>query len=98
MIAMGIGEIIGITVRRLTGYRNKKYLSKLELKYGNIDTDRAIKYDFLCNYIHAGVLILLGLLIRDMMMAMTSIIVVAVLSVIGYYMFRKRYITVNENN
>ncbi|HBG1690290.1 TPA: hypothetical protein KPH93_003523, partial [Clostridioides difficile] len=47
LVLIGIAVIIVTTIRYLikgkTNYCKKKYLDKLELKYGNIDREKVVK-------------------------------------------------------
>ncbi|MGO1043622.1 hypothetical protein ACTPEO_12865 [Clostridioides difficile] len=70
LILTGIGNIIGTTIRYLikhkANYCNKKYLDKLELKYGNIDREKVFKLEIFYHYLIGLEYIIIGLLIRKL--------------------------------
>ncbi|MGO0882612.1 hypothetical protein ACTPDI_07465 [Clostridioides difficile] len=97
LLSMGIIFTIGNTIRYLikgkANYCKKKYLDKLELKYGNIDREKAIKLELFFNYLISLEYIIMGLLIKKFDTTIISIILVSIVTIISYYLVRKKYIT-----
>ncbi|HBE9435088.1 Uncharacterised protein [Clostridioides difficile] len=97
LVLIGIGVIIGTTIRylikRKTNYCKKKYLDKLELKYGNIDREKVVKLEIFYQYLIGIEDIAIGLLIKNSNTAIISIILVSIVTIISYYLIRKKYIT-----
>ncbi|MCC0659018.1 MULTISPECIES: hypothetical protein [unclassified Clostridioides] len=97
LLSMGVIFTIGTTIRYLIkgkdNYCKKKYLDKLELKYGNIDREKAIKLELFFNYLISLEYIIMGLLIRKFDTAIISVILVSIITLVSYYLVRKKYIT-----
>jgi len=97
-ILVGIVMIIGTMIRDLTkhkiNFHSEKYFRKLELKYGGIDRERAIKLDKLCNYLLGLEYIIIGLLIRAIVVSIIVLIAISVIMILGYYLIRKKYIAI----
>ncbi|HBH0878306.1 TPA: hypothetical protein KR676_002006 [Clostridioides difficile] len=99
IIFLGYGATftIAVTIRYLikgkTNYCNKKYLNKLELKYGNIDKLKATKLEIFYQYLIGLEYIIMGALIKRLDTAIISIILVSIVTIISYYLIRKKYIT-----
>ncbi|BDE77326.1 hypothetical protein C4258_16185 [Clostridioides difficile] len=96
-LGYGVTFTIAITIRYLikgkTNYCNKKYLNKLELKYGNIDKLKATKLEIFYQYLIGLEYIIMGLLIRRLDTAIISVTLVSIVTIISYYLVRKKYIT-----
>lgn len=92
-LGYGITFTIAITIRylikRKSNYCNKKYLDKLELKYENIDREKANKLEMFYHYLIGFEYIVMGLLIRKFE---TAIILVSIITIVSYYLIRKKYI------
>lgn len=97
LLNMGVIFTIGTTIRYLVkgkaNYCKKKYLDKLELKYGNIDREKTIKLELFFNYLISLEYIIMGLLIRKFDTAIISVVLVSIITIISYYLVRKKYIT-----
>ncbi|MCC0655314.1 hypothetical protein IC175_01945 [Clostridioides sp. ES-S-0123-01] len=97
LLSIGVIFSIGTTIRYLikgkTNYCKKKYLDKLELKYGNIDREKAIKLELFFNYLISLEYIIMGLLIKKFDTAIISVILVSIITLVSYYLVRKKYIT-----
>ncbi|MFL8672387.1 hypothetical protein [Clostridioides sp. GD02404] len=85
---------VGYLIKGKTNYCKKKYLNKLELKYGNIDREKATKLEILFQYLIGLEYIIMGLLIRRLDTAIISVILVSIITIISYYIIRKRYIVI----
>ncbi|MCC0657819.1 MULTISPECIES: hypothetical protein [unclassified Clostridioides] len=83
---------VGYLIKGKTNYCKKKYLDKLELKYGNIDREKATKLEIFYHYLIGLEYIIMGLLIRRLDTAIISVILVSIITIISYYLIRKRYI------
>lgn len=98
LILMGVGIIILTTIIALIkvkiGFCNEKYFNKLESKYGNIDRKRTIKLEVLYRYAISLEYIAIALFTRRLDITIIAIILVATITVILYYLVRKRYITI----
>lgn len=98
LILTGIGNIIGTTIRYLIkhkdNYCNKKYLDKLELKYGNIDREKVFKLEIFYHYLIGLEYIIMGLLIRKFDAAIILVTLVSIITIVSYYLIRKKYITI----
>ena len=98
LILIGIIVIIGTTIIYLikpkTAFCSKKYFNKLESKYGNIDRKRTIKLEVLYRYVTGFEYIAIGLFTKRLDITIIAIILVATITVILYYLVRKRYITI----
>ncbi|HFG9628155.1 hypothetical protein [Clostridioides difficile] len=96
-LGYGATFTIATTIRYLikgkTNYCNKKYLNKLELKYGNIDKLKATKLEIFYQYLMGLEYILMGLLIKKFDTAIVSVILVSIITIISYCLVRKKYIT-----
>ncbi|HBG7355591.1 TPA: hypothetical protein KRD68_002184 [Clostridioides difficile] len=99
IIFLGYGATFTITatirylIKGKTNYCNKKYLNKLELKYGNIDKLKATKLEIFYQYLMGLEYILMGLLIKKFDTAIVSVILVSIITIISYCLVRKKYIT-----
>ncbi|CZR97805.1 MULTISPECIES: hypothetical protein [Clostridioides] len=85
---------VGYLIKGKTNYCKKKYLNKLELKYGNIDREKATKPEIFFQYLIGLEYIIMGLLIRRLDTAIISVILVSIITIISYYIIRKRYIVI----
>ncbi|KPI46147.1 hypothetical protein C4097_02220 [Clostridioides difficile] len=85
---------VGYLIKGKTNYCKKKYLNKLELKYGNIDREKATKLEIFFQYLIGLEYIIMGLLIRRLDTAIISVILVSIITIISYYIIRKRYIVI----
>ncbi|MGO0900832.1 hypothetical protein ACYZFO_00285 [Clostridioides difficile] len=85
---------VGYLIKGKTNYCKKKYLNKLELKYGNIDRKKATKLEIFFQYLIGFEYIIIGLLIRRLDTAIISVILVSIITIISYYIIRKRYIVI----
>ncbi|HBF2437073.1 TPA: hypothetical protein SOK46_001619 [Clostridioides difficile] len=98
LILIGIIVIIGTTIIYLikpkTAFCSKKYFNKLESIYGNIDRKRTIKLEVLYRYVTGFEYIAIGLFTKRLDITIIAIILVATITVILYYLVRKRYITI----
>ncbi|MCC0636645.1 MULTISPECIES: hypothetical protein [unclassified Clostridioides] len=83
---------VGYLIKGKTNYCKKKYLDKLELKYGNIDREKATKLEIFYHYLIGLEYIIMGLLTRRLDTAIISVILVSIITIISYYLIRKRYI------
>ncbi|MCC0640205.1 MULTISPECIES: hypothetical protein [unclassified Clostridioides] len=83
---------VGYLIKGKTNYCKKKYLDKLELKYRNIDREKATKLEIFYHYLIGLEYIIMGLLIRRLDTAIISVILVSIITIISYYLIRKRYI------
>ncbi|HBH0206234.1 TPA: hypothetical protein KR274_002060, partial [Clostridioides difficile] len=85
--------VIGATIRYLikhkVNYCNKKSLDKLELKYGNIDREKAVKLEIFYQYLIELEYIEMSLLIRRLDTAITSLALVSIITIASYYLIRK---------
>ncbi|HBG2756391.1 TPA: hypothetical protein KPW39_001694 [Clostridioides difficile] len=88
-----IGTTIRYLIKRNTNYCRKKYLDKLELKYGNINRVKATKLEIFYDYLIGLEYIIMGLLIRRLDTAIISVILVSIVTIISYYLIREKYIT-----
>ncbi|MCC0650830.1 hypothetical protein [Clostridioides sp. ZZV15-6598] len=97
LVLIGIAVIIVTTIRylikRKANYCKKKYLDKLELKYGNIDRGKVVKLEIFYQYLIGLEYIIISLLIKNSDTAMTALILVAIITLVSYYLIRKKYIT-----
>ncbi|NJI81718.1 hypothetical protein GSQ54_14915 [Clostridioides difficile] len=97
-LSYGVTFTIVVTIRYLikgkTNYCKKKYLNKLELKYGNIDREKATKLEIFFQYLIGLEYILMGLLIRKFDTAIVSVILVSIVTIISYCLVRKKYIVI----
>ncbi len=97
-LLFGIIFIIGNVIKGLTkhkfNYFRESYFNKLELKYGSIDREKAIKLEMFYQYLMGLEYIIMGLLIRKFDTAIISVILVSIVTIISYYPIRKKYITV----
>ncbi|MCC0700945.1 hypothetical protein KGF42_16445 [Clostridioides sp. ZZV15-6383] len=95
-LSYGITFTIGIAIRylikRKANYCNKKYLDKLELKYGNIDREKAVKLEIFYDCLIGLEYIIMGLLIRKTDIAIISIVLVSTITIVSHYLIMKRYI------
>ncbi|WP_131039832.1 hypothetical protein [Clostridioides difficile] len=98
LILMGLGIIILTTIISLIeikiGFCNEKYFNKLESIYGNIDKKKTVKLEVLYRYVTGLEYIAIGLFTRRLDITIIAIILVATITVILYYLVRKRYITI----
>lgn len=98
LILIGIGIIIGTTIIHLikpkTSFCSEKYFNKLESMYGNIDRKRTVKLEVLYRYVIGLEDIAIGLLIRRLDITILAIILVATITMVSYYLIRKKYITI----
>ncbi|MBH6866368.1 hypothetical protein I5732_04080 [Clostridioides difficile] len=98
LILMGLGIIILTTIISLikpkTAFCSKKYFNKLESIYGNIDKKKTVKLEVLYRYVTGLEYIAIGLFTRRLDITIIAIILVAIITVILYYLVRKRYITI----
>ncbi|MGX9756514.1 hypothetical protein ACWYRQ_09555 [Clostridioides difficile] len=98
LIIMGAVVIIGTTIIHLikpkTSFCNEKYFNKLESAYGNIDRRRAVKLEVLYRYVIGLEYIAIGLFTRRLDITILVIILVGIITVIFYYLIRKKYITI----
>ncbi|KPI50858.1 hypothetical protein KW94_13215 [Clostridioides difficile] len=85
---------VGYLIKGKTNYCKKKYLNKLELKYWNIDREKATKLEIFFQYLIGLEYIIMGLLIRRLDTAIISVILVSIITIISYYIIRKRYIVI----
>ncbi|MFL8711031.1 hypothetical protein Q3304_09700 [Clostridioides sp. GD02377] len=85
---------VGYLIKGKTNYCKKKYLNKLELKYGNIDREKATKLEIFFQYLIGLEYIIMGLLIRRLDTVIISVILVSIITIISYYIIRKRYIVI----
>ncbi|HBF0844876.1 TPA: hypothetical protein ACG3RE_003911 [Clostridioides difficile] len=96
-LLLGIILIIGNVIKDLTkhkfNYLRDRYLNKLELKYGSIDREKTIKLEIFYQYLLGLEYIIMGLLIRRLDTAIISVILVSIVTIISYYLIRKKYIT-----
>lgn len=98
LILIAIGNIVGTTIRYLikhkTNYCSEKYLNKLELKYGNIDREKTMKLEIFYHYLIGLEYIMMGLLIKSSYIAMIAMILVSIITLVSYYLIRRRYIVI----
>lgn len=97
LILIGIIVIIGTTIIYLIKPKtacSKKYFNKLESIYGNIDKKKTVKLEVLYRYVTGLEYISIGLFTRRLDITIIAIILVATITVILYYLVRKRYITI----
>ncbi|MDX5616344.1 hypothetical protein [Clostridioides difficile] len=97
LVLIGIAVIIVTTIRYLikgkTNICKKKYLDKLELKYGNIDREKVVKLEIFYQYLIGLEYIAIGLFTRRLDITILAIILVAIITGVFYYLIRKKYIT-----
>ncbi|MCC0636852.1 MULTISPECIES: hypothetical protein [unclassified Clostridioides] len=98
LIFIGIGIIILTTIIYLIKYKiifcSEKYFNKLESMYGNIDKKRIVKLEVLYRYVIGLEYIVIGLFIRKLDVAIIALILVSIITIVSYYLVRKKYITV----
>lgn len=98
LIIMGAVVIVGTTIIHLiklkTSFCNEKYFNKLESAYGNIDRRRTVKLEVLYRYVIGLEYIAIGLFTRRLDITILVIILVGIITVIFYYLIRKKYITI----
>ncbi|MCC0649033.1 hypothetical protein KGF50_12230 [Clostridioides sp. ZZV15-6598] len=97
-LLFGIIFIIGDVIKGLTkhkfNYFTERYLNKLELKYGSIDREKTIKLEMFYQYLLGLEYIIMGLLIKRFDTAIISVILVSIVTIISYYLIRRKYIIV----
>ncbi|MGO0862658.1 hypothetical protein ACTPEN_23825, partial [Clostridioides difficile] len=69
-------------------------LDKLELKYGNIDREKAVKLEIFYQYLIGLEYIAIGLFTRRLDITILTIILVCIITMVFYYLIRKKYITI----
>ncbi|HEB5000095.1 TPA: hypothetical protein R0E49_000605 [Clostridioides difficile] len=98
LILMGVGIIILTTIISLIkvkiGFCSEKYFNKLKSIYGDIDRKRTIKLEVLYRYVTGFEYIAIGLFTKRLDITIIAIILVATITLILYYLVRKRYITI----
>lgn len=102
LVLIGIAVIIVTTIRYLikgkTNYCKKKYLDKLELKYGNIDREKIVKLEIFYQYLIGLEYIAIGLFTKRLDITILAIILSAIITGVFYYLIRKKYIITNKIN
>lgn len=98
LIIMGAVVIIGTTIIHLikpkTSFCNEKYFNKLESMYGNIDKKRTVKLEVLFRYVMGLEYIVIALFTRKLDITIITMILVAIITTVLYYLIRKKYITI----
>lgn len=94
LITLGVIRIICNFIRQKLNNFDEKYLEKLEMKYGSIDKEKAMKFYRGYDCINSVIVIIVGLLIRDNIVGLICISIGLIISSIIYYLLRKNYIVI----
>lgn len=98
LIIIGVVVIIGTTIIHLikpkTSFCSERYFNKLESAYGNIDRRRTVKLEVLYRYVIGLEYIAIGLFTRRLDITIVTIILVGIITVVFYYLIRKKYIII----
>ncbi|UWD47098.1 hypothetical protein NYR90_11110 [Clostridioides difficile] len=98
LIIIGVVVIIGTTIIHLikpkTSFCSERYFNKLESTYGNIDRKRIVKLEIFYRYVIGLEYIAIGLFTRRLDITILIIILVGIITVVFYYLIRKKYTTI----
>jgi len=70
----------------------KIYLDKLEYKYGKIDKEKVIKLNKFITSLLSSMLVIVGLIIRNLWFARIIVIISISLCILIYFLYRRKFI------